>query len=95
MDELRKTDTSDQQSRIWKEEAQIEEAMQGKNLQRPMCCYLQSRSGSLSVPCEVLEDQLNKTYSDPDRAVPLLAVEWLVRPAGPSHPFDLSDLSWC
>ena len=81
--------TCDQKSRIWKEEEQREEAMQNKILQRPIWLYHflwslfeQSRSGCLNVPCEVLEDELNKTYSDPDRAVTLPAVERLVRPAG-------------
>ena len=54
-----------------------------------------SNSGSLSVPHRVFENYLNKTYSDPHRAVPLPAIEAFVMPTGHSHPFDLSDLSWC
>ena len=50
--------------------------------------FEQPKSGSLSVQKEVLETNLKKTYSDPDREKPIEEIEGLVWPSAPGVKFN-------
>ena len=50
--------------------------------------FQQPRSGSLSVQKEQLEAHLRKTYSDPNREIPLSEPAGLVWPAAPGEEFN-------
>ena len=67
IDDLRK----EQNTKIPKKEKQWKAATRRQILLRPIfttSLFELNTSGSLKVPCSVLNDHLNKTYSDPDKA---------------------------